>query len=128
MPPTDDLKCNAAYLTYCVQMRVVWLVGGVAVGLSLSLGIALVGMVVMLVQTGKPEIAVVVAMFGTVQSIVTGAIGLLAPSPLQGQQRQGNQRAGDSGVQEPVPVTVTNTESQAVPVEETPPRQESEAG
>lgn len=107
---------DAAYLSYLSAVRTIHILGIVAVMLSACLGGSMVGMVIVLIQTGKPEIAVVIGMFGTVQSIVTGTLGYLAPSPLQSQRRTADtQPTGTPG--DPVSTTVENKPTDPVQVE-----------
>ena len=88
------------------QMRTLGIVGIVAGILAACMGGAMVGMVLVNIRTGRPEIAIIVAMFGTVQSILTGFIGLMMPSPMQ----QGQRRTEPTGTPRD-PVSVTEVEA-----------------
>jgi hypothetical protein len=123
---------NPNYLHHLVTMQIVRLIGLVALVLSGCLGGALIGMIVVLIRDGRPDIAVIVAMFGTVQSIVTGAIGYLAPSPLQNASSRRGSDSQPAGTEddpitaevktppdEPLPTKVVSS-VEAAPEEPTP--------
>jgi len=101
-------------LQHEAQMRTLGIVGIVAGILAACMGGAMVGMVLVNIRTGRPEIAIIEAMFGTVQSILTGFIGLMMPSPMQ----QGQRRVEPAGTPRD-PVNVTEVE--AVPIVADPP-------